>query len=419
MSKRVLILFPVLLFVLIRQIYTNLTGINRDLLTAALISSLAVFALVSFELRIRRVRHDFLILDVLNLVQFHLAGVAVYLYFIAGRIGSNQAIAAGYYNCIAPFLMYSGFLLRQFSSLTKRAALVALGCAYLVTSCVAICESLGIEFWLFQYDRWLLQKNYLGIARASGLYGTQIDYGFLSFLAFTIAFYCNARRRHWFTVLVMVCAAVGVLLSMSRIWLAALLVIVFAHAVRAQSLKNKLKAGLIIVIMGALLYGVADRVGLIGMLQATDEITQGSNEGHWAYYRDAPRWLSQYMFVGTGPGTQNGPDDVRDVKFITDFLWLGTLVEFGAFPGIVLVLCRLTTILVILSRSYRARSEDPLRAITIALCITFVAASFFDSAYAHLVSIAAFYITCGLFLESLPPHRVVTRADYRPQVQPA
>jgi hypothetical protein len=412
MIKKVLLLFPFSLLLFIRQLYVNLLGINRDMLTGMLVVTLVFFALLAFSARMRRVRPDFLALDFTNLLQLDLAGIAVAAYFVAGRIAPNQAVFAAYYNCFAPFLIYSGFLLRRMSLVTRLAALIALAGTYAVTLGIAVCQSLGVNYWLFEYDRYVLQKNYLGITRASGLYGTQIDYGLLGFLVFTVAFYLNTQRRHWFSFTIMVAAAFGILLSMARIWVAAMAVLVLFGIVQIRSIRTRLKAAVIVLIGVSALYYVGDQLGVVGMLRAVDEYTQDSNEGHWLLYEKAPEWLSQYLLIGTGPGTQNGPD-VHDQKVIGDFLFLGTAVEFGGVVGAVLVLSRVATLLIVLRRCNEPQPDNPLRKITIAVCIAFLSAAFVDSAFAHLVSIAVFYVICGLYLYERAPETAPLTASVR------
>ncbi len=417
MIKYVLIFFPLLLFVLIRQFYTNLLGINRDLLTALLISGFAVFAVLAFQMRMREARSDFLVFDFINLAQFFLAASATYIYFIAGRIESGQAIYGAYYNCIAPFLIYAGFLLWRLKPEVRQAALVALGLAYAVTVLIALFEVSGIEFWLFRYDRWTLIPNYLGIPRAAGLYGTQIDYGCLSFLAFIAGLYSNARRRHPFAIFVAVAGALGTLLAMSRAWIIALVVVVLLHVSRSQTIKAKLKAAFVILVIAAALYVPAAQLGVIGMLQAVDAGTQESNQGHLWFYQNAPEWMNRFMFVGTGPGTQNGPD-AHEVKIVSDFLWLATLMEFGTMLGAILVLFRATVVAIALWRSYSSQLDSPLRPLTLALCIAVLVGSFANGAFAHPVSIAAFYVIVGLFLYVSPAASAAREHSLQPEMLP-
>jgi hypothetical protein len=416
MLRRVFLFLPLLLFVLIRQIYANLLGVSRDVLTAMLVSLLSMVAFLAFYRRMREARPDFLLLDFVNLVQFNLAAFVICAYFAADRIAANQATYAIYYNCFAPFLIYSGFLLRRMSPLTQRAALIALACTYAVTLCIAICQSLGVDYWLFEYDRFALQKNYLGITRASGLYGTQIDYGLLSFLVFTVAFYCNAQRRHWFAFTMIVAAAFGILLSMARMWIGAMAILVFFGVTQIRSIRTRLKAAVVVLIAVLALYYVGDQLGVVGMLRAADDYTQDSNEGHWLLYQKAPEQLSQYLLVGTGPGTQNGPD-VHDQKVIGDFLFLGTAVEFGGVVGIILVLSRVGTLLIVLRRCNEPQPDNPLRKTAMAVCVAFLSAAFVDSAFAHLVSIAVFYVICGLYLYDRVPLIAPVRARHLPEMQ--
>jgi hypothetical protein len=404
MIRRVLFFFPVLLFILIRQLYANLLGISKDILTAAVYVTLAMIAVWAFQSRMREVRRDFLLLDVLNLSQSGVASLAICAYFLAGKIEANQATYAFYYYCIAPFLIYSGFLIARMKPVTRTGVLVASGCAYLVTFWVAVFESLGVEFWLFQYDRWELQKNYLDVARASGLYGTHIDYGLLSFLVFTVAFYRRLSHRHWFTTLIMTVAAAGTLLSMSRAWVAAAAAVVFLHLIQAQSLKRKLQTALVVAVAGLALYSIADRLGFVTMLEAADVYTQESNESRLDYVQNAPKWLREYMILGTGPGTQNGPD-AHGQKFIGDFLWLSTLVECGTILGGLLVLARVVVIGLVIQRSLQLTDDSGLRPIAIVACLSFLLASFIDAAYAHFISVSAFYVISALVL-SRPPKLV-------------
>jgi hypothetical protein len=195
-------------------------------------------------------------------------------------------------------------------------------------------------------------------------------------------------------------------------------VVIVLHLARSKSLKAKLKVAGVSLLMVAALYNVADQLGVVDMLRATDTTTQESNEGHWWFFQNAPQWMNEYMLVGIGPGTQNGPLE-HDTKFVSDFLWLATLLEFGTLLGAFLVLCRVATILLVLRRSFVTSLSGALKPITIVACVSFLLGSFIDSAYAHPVSVAGFYVMCGLLLYDADPHSLFVNSRYGPELQPA
>jgi hypothetical protein len=395
------VFFVLFLFVFVRQLCANLLGVSRDFLTAMLVAVLALLGLLSFEARLRERRRDFILVDVLSITQFYLVGVAIYFYLAAGKIHGNHAIYAVYYYMFAPLLVYSGFLLQRLGALPRRSALMALGCVYVVTFWAALYESLGIEFWLFRYDRWVLQKNFLGIARASGMYGTHIDYGLLSFFTFVTALYCHLRRRHWFSTGMMGVATVGLLLTMSRAWIGAWFIVVVLHLTRSQPLARRLKTLALVLIAGTGLYVAADRMGFVDMLRSVDEYTQISNESRLGFLENMPKWLDEFALIGVGPGTQNG-QPIGQQKFIGDFLWLAILVEYGTILGSVLILLKITLLLYVLWRAWMHPSGGVLKPVVIAGCLSFLLASLVNSAYAHFVTVSAFYVAIGLFLSSIP-----------------
>ncbi|MGI9101551.1 MAG: O-antigen ligase family protein [Terriglobales bacterium] len=414
MFKRIILLFPLMVFLLIREIYANLFRINKDYLTALLLSGLAVLAVVSFQARMREKRRDFLVLDIINLLQFVCAAVVITLFYLSGGINDSQAVYSVYSYCFAPFLIYAAFLVYRLKPVTQRVALIALGCAYALTVLVAVCESLGIDYWLFHYERWILQANYLDIFRASGLYGTHIDYGLLSFLAFTVAFYSRPAKGRWFASVVMVLAVLAALLTMSRAWVGAIGLVVLVHTMMAQSFKRKVQIGVLVLVVGAGFYTIADQLGFVTMLEAADVYTQDSNQARVEFLQQTPKWLREYMIVGTGPGTQNGPDPGEHTKFVGDFLWLSTMVECGTLFGGALNLARIVLIALVLWRTARSDRHGGLRAIAIVVALSFLLAAFINGAYAHYINVAIFYVICGLALVAEPGQIAADRRSTEP-----
>jgi hypothetical protein len=397
---RIFWIFPLAVFLLTRQIYTNLAGISRDLLTLLLLGGLAILGIAAFLLRLRERRRGFLMIDAITVTQFFVTAASVWAYSVTARIESSEAVSALFYYCLAPFLIYAGFVFFRYSKETRQAGLVAAGVAYLLTFWVAVYELLGIDSPLFQYDRWELQKNYSGIARASGLYGTQIDYGCLSFIAFSVAYFVGFSRPHWFAKVVAVVAALGALASMSRVWMLAIVLVLVIDLVARRTMKQRLLFALAATILLASLVPLLDDLGVMTMVTADDPYTQESNGSRIDNFSMMSEWvLHDYPIVGTGPGTQNGPD-ARNQKFVSDFLWLGFLIDFGSLTGSILVLLRFLLLVYMVARSVGSSADPCLRWLTSALCIAFFAASFVDSAFVHPVTVSLFYMISGIFLYS-------------------
>ena len=101
-------LFPVLLFVLVRQFYSNLLGVNRDLLTVLLLGIFSVLGLVGFLRRFQEEGNSFLLMDTVTVLQAFLGGLGILAYSVFLRIDTAEAVSSLYYYCLAPFLVYAG-----------------------------------------------------------------------------------------------------------------------------------------------------------------------------------------------------------------------------------------------------------------------------------------------------------------------
>ena len=412
----VCILFPIAVFLLSRQIAANAVGLGKDTLSAIFVISMSVVAIAGFDYRLREVRRDFRVIDTLTLLQSAIAGVAISLYYLGGRIEPSEAVFSAYYYCFAPFLVYAGFLLCRLPGSLKNAAITALGLAYVLTVVAAVCEVLGINFWLFEHDRWSLQPSGLGFFRATGLYGSQIDYGCLSFMVFSAAYYTRRSGGAWRSLTMMALSSVGLLLTISRVWIAAAFVVVIVDVAARSSWKRIAGIALGSIVLLAALYPAAQSFGIVDFLSSRDELTRSSNQDRLYYYRAAPKWLLEdYVLVGTGPGTQNGPD-VHGKKIVADALWLGILVDFGTAAGSILVLLKVGFAVYVLARARKDTSRTVLKMLTIALGLALLLPSLVDSAFEHPVSISVFYLVAGLYLYlSSKPEPTLARQPSQPQ----
>jgi O-antigen ligase len=199
-------------------------------------------------------------------------------------------------------------------------------------------------------------------------------------------------------------SAIGVLMTMSRTWIAALMIVVLVHIFRIRSTRYKIKAVIVLIALASLAIPVAMQLGVVDMFAANDSYTQSSNTTRLRYLQKLPGWvLEDYPLIGTGPGTQNGPAGVDD-KIASDFLWLAIVIDCGAIMGAILVAFRVILIFHVLRRSLRrGGARSGLEPLTSALCVSFLLASFVDSAFAHMVSESVFYVVCGLCLYKNDP----------------
>jgi hypothetical protein len=289
--------------------------------------------------------------------------------------------------------------------------LIAAALAYAVTLGLGIAQLLGVDSPLLEYERGFIQLTSEGFARANGLYGTQIDFGCLSFFVFTVAFYINRRRGSWFAKITMALALLGALASMSRVAAAAFGVLFVVEFLFRGSFRDRLKHLVALSLVAAALYPLSEIIGATSTLMSEDPYAQDSTQGHLAYYVTLPRLLIQlYPIVGTGPGSQNGPGG-PDGKIATDCLWLGFLVDFGAVTGAILVLFRVILLAYLLYRAYRFRSGLTVR-ITTVLTLMFLLASFVNSAFAYPVTVSIFYIIAGIFLYEDQVNQVRTACQF-------
>jgi hypothetical protein len=156
----------------------------------------------------------------------------------------------------------------------------------------------------------------------------------------------------------------------------------------------KRKGALVTLALSAVLIPA---VYIVAMFRAEDPFSQ--EEGRALYVQSAPKWLLEdYPYVGSGPGTQNGPNN--ETKTIGDFLWLALLIEFGFAAGILVVLLKIALPLIVIRNYLRSRYRPALATAAFVLSISFLLMSFVDSAFAHPVTISIFYIIAGAFLYS-------------------
>ncbi len=397
-ATRVVVMLPAVMFFLSRQLVSNLTGIGKDALTVILVFGLAIVALISLVLRLFESRPDFLKIDALVFIQFTLALGGCFFYILSGISQPSEAVYSIYVYAVAPFLLYCGFMFARLNNFWKQALSWSCIGAYSIMLVAACFEVIGIDYWLFADEKWIIQRNFLGFGRATGLYGTQIDFGCLSFSFFCISFYRAHRERKMRYVVFCVMTALGALLSMSRVWIFATLVVLMFPFLRRQSVKQLLLSFALLCVLGFLMIPAANSLGLSQIIFSQDALTQQSNANRADYFHQAPQWLLEdYPLEGTGPGTQTGPDPLGR-KFIGDFLWLGMLIDFGTCLGSLLVVLRLLLILIILRSCLKSDVRRLSQQVTVAFCLAMFLSSFLDSTYAHLVTLSLFYMVCGVAL---------------------
>jgi len=397
-AARIMVLLPIVMFSLSRQLISNLVGVGKDALTVILVLGLATIAFISLVLRLFDSRTDFLKIDALVFIQFALALSGSMFYLVSGISQISDAVYGIYVYVLAPFLLYSGFLYSRLNSAWKSALYWSCFFTYSIMLVSGCFEVIGLDYWLFANDKWLTQRNFLGLGRATGLYGTQIDFGCLSFSFFCISFHLAMQKRKMRYVVFCILAALGVLLTMSRIWIVATLIAFVIPFLSRPSVKQLLWFCALLGGLGLLMAPLTSSLGVSQIFLSQDQQTQQSNENRGNYFSQASQWLLEdYAFEGTGPGTQTGPDPLGQ-KFIGDFLWLGMLIDYGTLLGSLLVGLRLLLIIMVLWSCLRSKLREISQKVTVMFCFTMLLSSFLDSAYAHVVTISVFYIICGVAL---------------------
>jgi len=395
---RIFLLLPLTLIAGPRVIVGNVVHINKDILTVLLICGFTAFAARSYYLRFLERRSDFAVIDVLVGFQFAVALIASLAYIALGISVPGDAAYGIYYYALSPLLLYAGFSIARITPDWRRALYWSCLITYTIMLTAGVCEVLGVDFWLFENERFVVQRNFLGMARASGLYGTQIDFGCLSFIYFSYTYllaWTSKQKRHG---LVGLLAVLGVLLSGSRVWLLATSVVLLIPILKVRSVKKVIVSAVIVTLLATALVPVINTLGLIDVVLSRDEVSQNSNADRSYYLRHAPRWLiDDYAIVGTGPGTQTGPDS-QGKKIIGDFLWLAILVDYGTILGIVIVGLRLSLLAVVFRRSWVRRRINLAQILACTLCAAQFLASFVDSAFAHITTLSIFYLVAGIAL---------------------
>ncbi|HEU5234300.1 MAG TPA: hypothetical protein VFU50_15670 [Terriglobales bacterium] len=388
-----------LLFV-VRQFYVNLLGIDRSLFSAVFVVLMTLIGLVFLWHRIGRPSPRFLVVDAIIAAQLILSLVAIGAYWFLGTTNTAITVYAIYFYALAPLLLYSGFYLRRVRAQHVQISLIASSTVFIMMCIAGLFQVIGFDGWLFRNDNFEFQSTFLGTHRATGGYGTQIDFGLLSFIVFVCAFYIARERRSKLAVFMVLVGFGGILLAVSRVFIFAA-VCVLISSVRRSTFSRLFRQPkrLIPLAMGMLLVVIAvQQLDLITIFLAADTVTQSSNEDRITFLHNAPRWaLRDYPIEGTGPGTQNGPNEEMN-KLIGDGLWLAMLIEFGLLVGLPIVLLKMALLVLVVRNFAKCNRKSAISCIACVLAICFLAASVVDSAFANVVSLSIFYVIAGWFL---------------------
>ncbi len=318
---RVSLLLPLTLLAGMRPMVSNLTHVDKDILSVLLVAGFTTFSLWAFLLRLKSRRSDFIAVDILIFLQFTIALTASLIYILSGTSQSSDALYGIYCYSLSPLLLYTGFVFVRTRREWKWALYWACLLTYVIMLVAGACQVFGIDFWLFQNDRFQTQRNFLGIGRASGLYGTQIDFGCLSFICVAFAYYAfrNQKKVH---LIFMFLGIAGVVLSISRVWFLAATIVVVTPILRTKSVKQLFGVAVLMCVLGAVLVPAMNALGLIDSILSRDEVSQQSNDDRLYYFKKSPQWLlDEYVIAGMGPGTQTGPDPLGKVHRRLHVAW--------------------------------------------------------------------------------------------------
>lgn len=399
---RIGVLFVFGLFFLARQIYVNLLHVDRSVLSLAFVSVMISISIWSVWKRTLTNVSTFLFVDIALLLQFVFLSLTILTYFCAGVVNATEVSYAVYYHCFAPLLVYTGFLfVRETDSQVRQDVVTGAALVYLVMLFAGCCQVLGIDVWLFRNEKWYLMPTSFSLFRATGTYGTQIDFGMISFVVFLWFFVKWRNSKSFCSAFMTACAFAGALLSFSRVFILACLLLPICTLLRPKTLGYVIRKPRFLVaaaLASALCIAVLQQMHVDSILFAQDKYTQESNQARLSYLESTPRWLlASYPLVGVGPGTQNGPND--NTKLVGDFLWLGLLLEFGLLVGAIVVIFKLTIPALVILAYMQSRHRSPLATSALVLSVMFICVSFLDSAFAHMVTIAIYYIIAGRFLQ--------------------
>jgi hypothetical protein len=399
--SRILVIIAVIVFLLARQIYVNLLGVDRTLISALFALAISGFGLYVAWLRSRVSMPSFWIFDLIVWTEFFICLPVIVMYSLSGRMDVAQTTYAILYYCFIPLLVYAVFWIKKLDAKILRQIETAICGVFLLMVVAGVTQALGLDLWLFRNDRYFLQPTSLGFQRATGAYGTQIDFGALCFIFFAYSFFRVVRNKAHFHIVVAAAAVIGVVLALSRFYIAATIVLLllwFVGHLKLQDFRKPLSVFAVALVIGTCVAGFR-YVNITSVLLQGDEYTESSNESRLEYVRSIPKLATEFLAVGAGPGTQNGPNGIRDdvQKIVTDFLWLSFFVEYGFIVGGVIAFLKLAALLLMFSVYRRKRHPSALANTVMAISVTFLLCSFVNSAFANATTIGIFYVMGGLF----------------------
>lgn len=143
--------------------------------------------------------------------------------------------------------------------------------------------------------------------RATSIFISPFDYGYLNILLLIYYLYCNRRGqlKKWVFYTAMGCCLIGVVICGCRTVLATFLVVMFTYAVLAFDFFKNAGLGITVIVLGALAYSyipvVQEKVDfLYSAIDPRSDVVGSSNEMRLAQYATTLYYVRNDMLLGRG-----------------------------------------------------------------------------------------------------------------------
>lgn len=311
--------------------------------------------------------------------------------------------------------IFGAFLVRKQRTALKIVDLVMYsGLAIMVFGCLQYVYRSSLPSWLlFPSDTYLFGYYGTDITRSTGLVGNSIVYGTYGLLILALWLARACWKPSLITLLACGLSLGGVLVSFSRVSIAAGVGLAIAAAIvymtrgRGSGAAVRVVAGVAVLAVAVLVaasFGWLDAVAgsfiVDGLMNSSNLTAAESAAGHEAFADAAMSIFQSHPVFGVGLGTQSVfSENARSSRIITDGFYYSNLVEGGLFLGVPLV-CFLGSAAFGAIRSVKPlRGEGWIAAGLVGYMATqLLLAGFYNTGFFGKVPQVAFWVTFGAMI---------------------
>lgn len=388
-------------FIFYRQIFINISGLDRHFVSAlhiALLSFIGFSGLIlaGVKKRIPTTHYLYIALSV-TIVIFTIIINIHGLSYAQMAVGIFCYIFGALYLYIYP--SFQNFIDKYFDALVYAFLLL-----YGLSVVISLSQFMKIEpFFIFRTDESVkIKDTFFGLTRVNGLYGNFVDYAYLSYIVFVFSCVKLRFEKSILFSLLLCLSLLSIILTSTR----AYIFLSIFSGLFFLSERINYRSILPILFLTCLFLSISivvvnfyysDLINpIFQTLLSSDQHTKNSNQVRIDQFTNSVSWAVEYFWNGLGPGFLLGPNEYKK-DYVTDGILFMFLMELGTIVLIFLLIMPAIYIVKVFWSSILLYRKSPLAQMTFHLIGANFACLVINSALALPTSLALTLAIIGAF----------------------